>query len=174
MWLQTLSCFCFLCQSDPSPVTNAVETLILGPFQLNVLQKHLTSVNESVNWHWQSLFMNLFLHDGKSEKRWWLSPWQTGWMGWGVDLEQPEQHKGRDGGGRILEIISQSSATEKHQDPPVSTPGHETRVKVEGFPGCGWESACQFRRHGFYPWSGKIPPVERQLSPWATTMVSQL
>ena len=58
-------------------------------------------------------------------------------MGWGVDLEQPEQHTERDGGGMILENRSQSSATEKHQDPPVNTLGQETRVKREDFPGCG-------------------------------------
>ena len=32
----------------------------------------------------------------------------------------------------------------------------------------GWESACQCRRHGFEPWSGKIPHAAEQLSPWAT------
>ena len=33
----------------------------------------------------------------------------------------------------------------------------------------GWESACQCRRHGFEPWSGKIPHAAEQLGPWATT-----
>ena len=33
----------------------------------------------------------------------------------------------------------------------------------------GWESACQFRWHGFEPWSGKIPHAAEQLGPWATT-----
>ena len=32
----------------------------------------------------------------------------------------------------------------------------------------GWESACQCRRHGFEPWSGKIPHTAEQLGPWAT------
>ena len=32
----------------------------------------------------------------------------------------------------------------------------------------GKESICQFRKHRFDPWSGKIPCVEDQLSPWAT------
>ena len=32
----------------------------------------------------------------------------------------------------------------------------------------GWESACQCRRHGFEPWSGKIPHAAEQLGPWAT------
>ena len=32
----------------------------------------------------------------------------------------------------------------------------------------GWESACQFRGHGFEPWSGKIPHATEQLGPWAT------
>ena len=32
----------------------------------------------------------------------------------------------------------------------------------------GWESACQCRRHGFEPWSGKIPHAMEQLGPWAT------
>ena len=31
------------------------------------------------------------------------------------------------------------------------------------------ESSCQCRRHGFHPWSGKIPRAVEQLSPWATT-----
>ena len=29
----------------------------------------------------------------------------------------------------------------------------------------GWESTCQCRRHGFDPWSGKIPHAAEQLSP---------
>ena len=33
----------------------------------------------------------------------------------------------------------------------------------------GWESACQYRGHGFEPWSGKIPHAAEQLGPWATT-----
>ena len=33
----------------------------------------------------------------------------------------------------------------------------------------GWESACQWRGHGFEPWSGKIPHSEEQLGPCATT-----
>ena len=33
----------------------------------------------------------------------------------------------------------------------------------------GWESACHCRRHGFEPWSGKIPHAAEQLGPWATT-----
>ena len=32
----------------------------------------------------------------------------------------------------------------------------------------GWESACQCRRHGFEPWSGRIPHAAEQLGPWAT------
>ena len=32
----------------------------------------------------------------------------------------------------------------------------------------GKESSCQCRRHGFYPWSGKIPHTTEQLSPCAT------
>ena len=31
----------------------------------------------------------------------------------------------------------------------------------------GKESACQRRRHGFNPWSGRIPRVAEQLSPCA-------
>ena len=40
-----------------------------------------------------------------------------------------------------------------------------------GFPGglSGKDSACQSRRHGFDPWSGKIPYAEEQLSSYATT-----
>ena len=33
----------------------------------------------------------------------------------------------------------------------------------------GWESACRCRRHGFEPWSGKIPHAAEQLGRWATT-----
>ena len=33
----------------------------------------------------------------------------------------------------------------------------------------GKESACQFRGHGFEPWSGKIPHAAEQLSQCATT-----
>ena len=33
----------------------------------------------------------------------------------------------------------------------------------------GWESACQCRRHGFEPWSGKILHAAEPLSPCATT-----
>ena len=32
----------------------------------------------------------------------------------------------------------------------------------------GWESACQYRGHGFKPRSGKIPHALEQLGPWAT------
>ena len=32
----------------------------------------------------------------------------------------------------------------------------------------GWESACQFRGHGFEPWSGRIPCAAEQLGLWAT------
>ena len=33
----------------------------------------------------------------------------------------------------------------------------------------GKESACQCRRHGLEPWSGRIPHAMGQISPWATT-----
>ena len=33
----------------------------------------------------------------------------------------------------------------------------------------GWESTCQCRGHGFYPWSGKMPQALEPLSPCATT-----
>ena len=41
----------------------------------------------------------------------------------------------------------------------------------KGFPSwlCGKESACQCRRHGFDPWSGKIPRAVEQLSLCDTT-----
>ena len=32
----------------------------------------------------------------------------------------------------------------------------------------GWESACQCRRYGFEPWSGRIPHAAERLGPWAT------
>ena len=39
-----------------------------------------------------------------------------------------------------------------------------------GFPGGSVvKTACQCRRHGFDPWSGKIPHAAEQLSPCATT-----
>ena len=33
----------------------------------------------------------------------------------------------------------------------------------------GWESVCQCRGHGFYPWSGRIPHAAEQLGPCTTT-----
>ena len=33
----------------------------------------------------------------------------------------------------------------------------------------GKESACQFRRHGFHPWYGRIQHASEHLSLWATT-----
>ena len=44
------------------------------------------------------------------------------------------------------------------------------RNKKHGLPWwrSGWESACQYRGHGFEPWSGKIPHAAEQLGPWAT------
>ena len=33
----------------------------------------------------------------------------------------------------------------------------------------GKESACECRRHGFDPWSGKVAHAEEQLGPWATS-----
>ena len=38
----------------------------------------------------------------------------------------------------------------------------------------GKESTCQCRRHGFCPWSGKIPHAAEQLSPWAATIEPEL
>ena len=40
----------------------------------------------------------------------------------------------------------------------------------------GEESACQCRRHGYYPWSGKTicPHAAGQLSPWASTTEPEL
>jgi len=42
-------------------------------------------------------------------------------------------------------------------------------VLKEEIPGLPWwlngkESACQFRRHGFNSWSGKVPQAMKQLS----------
>ena len=34
----------------------------------------------------------------------------------------------------------------------------------------GKESTCRWRRHGFSPWSGKIPHVLEKLSLWTTTI----
>ena len=33
-----------------------------------------------------------------------------------------------------------------------------------------WESTCHCRRHGFHPWSGKIPRAVEQLSPCTQTL----
>ena len=41
------------------------------------------------------------------------------------------------------------------------------RMFAEGFP--GKESTCQRRRHGFDPWSRKIPRASEQLSPCAAS-----
>ena len=38
---------------------------------------------------------------------------------------------------------------------------------LQGLP--WWRSGLQCRRHGFEPWSGKIPHAAEQLSPGATT-----
>jgi len=49
--------------------------------------------------------------------------------------------------------------------------GREKKKKeTSGLPSWnGKESACQCRRHGFDPWSGKIPHVEGQLCPCTST-----
>ena len=46
-----------------------------------------------------------------------------------------------------------------------------SRGSFKGFAGSsmGKESACKCRRHGFNPWSRKIPHTSEQLSPWVTT-----
>ena len=46
----------------------------------------------------------------------------------------------------------------------------ELKKKGSGLPWwCrGWDSTCQCRRHGFDPWSGKIPHAAEQLSLCAT------
>ena len=46
---------------------------------------------------------------------------------------------------------------------------HRSRFNTFGLPWwcSGWESACQCRRHGLEPWSGKIPHAAEQLGPWA-------
>ena len=53
------------------------------------------------------------------------------------------------------------------------------RIANKMLPGFPWwlsgkESACQCRKHGFNPWSGKIPHASEQLSPWATTVLFSL
>ena len=52
--------------------------------------------------------------------------------------------------------------------------GKLSQIK-KGIPGSPWwlsgkESACHCKRHGFYPWSGRIPHAMEQLSPRATSM----
>ena len=46
----------------------------------------------------------------------------------------------------------------------------------KGFPSwlCGKESACQCRRHGFDPWSGKTPHASQRLGPCTTAVESVL
>ena len=46
-----------------------------------------------------------------------------------------------------------------------------TKTIIVGLPWwrSGWESACQYRGHGFELWSGKIPHAAEQLGPCATT-----
>ena len=52
--------------------------------------------------------------------------------------------------------------------------GKLSQIK-KGIPGSPWwlsgkESACHCKRHGFYPWSGRIPHAMEQLSPRVTSM----
>ena len=47
------------------------------------------------------------------------------------------------------------------------------RTQLRPGPGLPWwlrgkESSCQWRRHRFDPWSGKVPHASEQLNPWAT------
>ena len=48
----------------------------------------------------------------------------------------------------------------------------EIKIIIRGLPWwlIGKESTCQCRKHGFDPWSGKIPQATDQLSPHATTV----
>ena len=48
---------------------------------------------------------------------------------------------------------------------------HVLKMDKQGLPWwhSGWDSTCQRRRHGFEPWSRKIPHAAEQLSPCATT-----
>ena len=48
--------------------------------------------------------------------------------------------------------------------------GHKELDATEWLNLSSKESACQCRRHGFDPWSGKIPQAAGQLSPCATTI----
>ena len=50
------------------------------------------------------------------------------------------------------------------------------KIAVLGLPWwlSGKESACQYRRCGFDPWSRKIPHVKEQLNPCATTVEPKL
>ena len=52
----------------------------------------------------------------------------------------------------------------------ITTNGMEC-LKIVGLPWwlSGKKSACQCRRHGFDPWSRKIPHAAGQLGPCATT-----
>ena len=41
---------------------------------------------------------------------------------------------------------------------------------TQGFPGGSVVSQCQWKRHEFNPWSGKIPYTTEQLNQWAPTI----
>ena len=54
----------------------------------------------------------------------------------------------------------------------ILCPKVSTRVEDLGLPwwSSGYESALQGKGHWFSPWSGKIPRLMGQLSPWAATV----
>ena len=69
-----------------------------------------------------------------------------------------------------IEVLS-SFYSKKPQIYPLPTGYLFKSDTLRGLPWwrSGWESACQYRGHGFEAWSGKIPHAAEQLGPWAMT-----
>ena len=75
----------------------------------------------------------------------------------------------------LLQSKSQIPMHQKHTDYNMWLQHKDTKAKLQGFPG-GWVvrscKAYQCRRHGFHPWSGKIPHAVEWLSPCTTQLLS--
>ena len=68
-----------------------------------------------------------------------------------------------------LHLLWRQSSEEKTRSMILNHQERDKGIK-EGFPnGSVVKTACQCGRHGFDPWSGKIPRAEGQLSPYAIT-----
>ena len=71
----------------------------------------------------------------------------------------------------MTKSFSSFSSQLKYHFPGEDFLDHPIKSRLVGLPWwrSGWESACQYRGHGFDPWSGRIPHAAEQLGPWATT-----